>query len=148
MSRRRKSRDLVVQALYRAETAKEPLTDVLEKTLGEKSGVPEDIAEHGLALGKIVARNATAIDDAIRKHLQRWTLERLVATDRCVLRAAAGELMYMPGVPTRVVLDEAIELAKRYGSAESGKFVNGVLHALAREVRGGEAEEEAAPEEP
>jgi N utilization substance protein B len=143
VTRRRKSRDLVVQALYRAETAKEPLTDVLEETLGPRSGVPEDIAEHGRTLGKIVARNAAAIDEAIRRHLKRWTLERLLATDRCVLRAAAAELMYLPGVPPAVVLDEAIELAKRYGSAESGKFVNGVLHALACEVRGSEMDDRA-----
>ena len=60
---------------------------------------------------------------------------RLAATDRSVLRAAVAELMARPGTPVRVVLDEAIELARRYGSAESGGFVNGVLDQVARHLR-------------
>ena len=66
---------------------------------------------------------------------EHWSLARLSATDRSVLRAAIAELMARAGTPARVVIDEAIEIAKRYGSDESGGFVNGVLDRAARALR-------------
>jgi N utilization substance protein B len=75
------------------------------------------------------------VDALLQASAEHWPLERLSATDRSVLRASVAELMVRPGTPARVVLDEAIEIAKRFGSDESGRFVNGVLDRVARELR-------------
>jgi N utilization substance protein B len=75
------------------------------------------------------------IDGLISTHSHSWTIDRMAATDRNVMRIATFELIGRPDVPTAVVLDEAVGLAKRYGSDDSGSFVNGVLSAIARNVR-------------
>ena len=70
------------------------------------------------------------IDAIARKHLTNWTLERLNQTDRSILRLAIFEMKFDPNVPEKVALNEALELAKRFGSDESSKFLNGVLDAI------------------
>lgn len=70
------------------------------------------------------------IDAIARKHLTNWTLERLNQTDRSILRLAVFEMKFDPGIPEKVALNEALELAKRFGSDESSKFLNGVLDAI------------------
>ncbi len=80
----------------------------------------------------------TDVDARIRAHLSNWRLERLTAIDRGILRIGTFELTSMPDVPSRVAIHEAIRLAERYGTAESPRFVNGVLDAVARGVSAGE----------
>jgi N utilization substance protein B len=87
---------------------------------------------------RVLAREAVAVDAELREAAEHWPVERLAVTDRAVLRAAVAELLGRPGTPARVVLDEAIEIAKRYGSEASGAFVNGVLDKVARRLRPGE----------
>lgn len=82
-----------------------------------------------------VSSNRERIDQLITAHCHSWTLERMAATDRNVMRIATFELIGRSDVPTAVVLDEAVGLAKRYGTDDSGAFVNGVLSAIARSVR-------------
>lgn len=76
------------------------------------------------------------IDATLRRHLANWRLDRLAVIDRNILRIGACELMHQRDVPSAVVIHEAIQLAQKYGSAESGRFVNGVLDAVAKAVRG------------
>ena len=99
-----------------------------ESLSADQRGLVEDV------VGLLEAR-AAEVDAALAAACVHWPLERLAATDRSVLRAAVAELMARPGTPARVVLDEAIELARRYGTAESGGFVNGVLDQVARRLR-------------
>ena len=132
---RRRGRVACLRGLYRAEVVKDDLSDVRAE-LAENEAVPEDVREYAGRLMDLVAEHAAEIDRILRDALTRWDLDRLAITDRCVLRLGAAELLYEPDVPTRVVLDEAIEIAKRYGSGESGRFVNGVLDRIAREHRG------------
>ena len=75
------------------------------------------------------------LDASIAAHAKGWTLARMPAIDRNVLRIAGFELLCLPEVPVAVVLDEAVELAKRFSTDDSGRFVNGVLSALAVELR-------------
>lgn len=86
-----------------------------------------------------------AIDDLVTSQAENWRLERMPAVDRNILRLAVYELMAEPDVPPLVVLDEAIELAKRYGSDQSSSFVNGLLDGLLK--RGVFAREAAPPEQ-
>ena len=83
-----------------------------------------------------VAVDQEQIDTLIGTFARGWALERMPATDRALLRLAAWELLRRDDVPTAVVISEAVELAKRYSTDESGRFVNGVLSAIATDVRG------------
>lgn len=82
-----------------------------------------------------VERNQVQLDEAIAAHAKGWTLARMPTIDRTVLRIAAFELMTRHDVPVAVVLNEAIELAKRFSTDDSGRFVNGVLSALVPVLR-------------
>jgi N utilization substance protein B len=86
-----------------------------------------------------VTEHRQRLDELIAGHSHSWSLDRMLATDRNVLRIGVFELVQRPDVPTAVVLNEAVRLAKRFGSDDSGKFVNGVLSAIARNVRQGDA---------
>jgi len=83
-----------------------------------------------------VAAHRERIDGLISSHSHSWAIERMATTDRNVLRIATFELLGRPEVPTAVVLNEAVGLAKRYGTDDSGRFVNGLLSAIARATRG------------
>jgi N utilization substance protein B len=85
-----------------------------------------------LAIG--ASRNREELDDRLRRFTGQWPSERQSAPDRNILRLAAFELLHCPDTPPAVALNEAVELAKRYGTEESGRFVNGVLSALAAEA--------------
>jgi N utilization substance protein B len=87
---------------------------------------------------RVLEGRGADVDAALRAATEHWEVERLAATDRSVLRAALAELIGRPGIPARVILNEAIEIAKRYGSQDSGRFVNGVLDRAARTLRPGE----------
>ena len=86
-----------------------------------------------------------AIDDLVKSQAENWRLERMPAVDRNILRLAVYELLAEPDVPPLVVLDEAIELAKRYGSDQSSSFVNGLLDGLLK--RGVFGQTESSPEQ-
>ncbi|MGA1332358.1 MAG: transcription antitermination factor NusB [Ilumatobacteraceae bacterium] len=84
-----------------------------------------------------VSAHREQIDQLISTHSHSWTIDRMATTDRNVMRIATFELLGRPEIPTAVVLNEAVGLAKRYGTDDSGKFVNGMLSAIARTVRAG-----------
>jgi N utilization substance protein B len=85
-----------------------------------------------------VGDHVGAIDDVISRHLAGWTLGRLGSVERTILRIGAFELGWVPDVPTAVIVDEAVELAKRFASDEAGSLVNGVLGAVQGTLRVGE----------
>ena len=103
------------------------------EALGRRTVPPSDYAVE-LALG--VDADREGVDGALRRHLVGWRLERLAVVDRALARMAAWELLHRDDVPTGVVLSEAVELATQYCGAESPRFLNGVLRAVADEVRG------------
>ena len=94
---------------------------------------PELVREFADRLVTGVIRNQKMIDDLIRKHSQHWTLERITAVDRNILRIAICELTALENIPVKVTLNEAIEIAKRYGDEASGAFVNGILDNIIKE---------------
>jgi len=81
-----------------------------------------------------VAAHQAELDELIRQHSEHWRLERMATVDRNLLRVAAYELIHHPEIPAKVVINEAVELAKRYGTEMSGAFVNGVLDQLRQAV--------------
>jgi transcription antitermination protein NusB len=126
--RRSESRERALTLLYEAEAK----TQTGEATLEALPVAADDMATK---LVQGVDSHRVEIDALIRKYSRTWTLERMPVIDRSVLRIAIFELLASPDVPTAVVLDEAVELAKSYGTDDSGKFVNGMLSSIAAHLR-------------
>jgi transcription antitermination protein NusB len=132
--RRSEARERALTLLYEAETKGVAPRDVLAAQV-----MPPDADTSLLVLG--VADHLAEIDPVIAANATGWTLERMPAIDRLVLRIAAFELLGRPDVPVPVVLDEAVELAKRFSTDDSGRFVNGVLASVATVLRPPEPED-------
>ena len=130
MGRSRKARELVLQALYAFEISGEGMERVLEDVL-ERQKPPADIAEFTTALVSKTVEHVAEIDEIIAQKVQRWELSRIAVVDKNLLRLAICELLYFDDIPQKVSINEAIELAKIYSTAESGRFVNGILDSVA-----------------
>lgn len=125
---RREARERALSLLYEAETK-----DVAPAVLIDELPVPPDPFTASLVVG--VGDRREEIDRLISAHAIGWALDRMPAVDRAVLRMATYELLATAETPTAVVLSEAVELAGSYSTDESGRFVNGVLSAIAAQVR-------------
>ena len=131
-SQRRRARVSCLRALYRSEVVGDDLAG-LAKEISER--LPPPAKEYVERVLQYFTEHDQEIDKAIEEALNHWEFKRLAVIDRCVLRIGVVELLSESDVPTRVILDEAIEIAKHYGSSESGRFVNGVLDTIARDFR-------------
>ena len=133
-SARRRAREVVFRVAYQADVTSDGYAQVWKLLRGEER-LSDDQSQLIDDVVAALERGGAEIDQTLREAAEHWPLERLAATDRSVLRAAIAELTSRPGTPVRVVLDEAIDIARRYGSEESGRFVNGVLDRVARRMR-------------
>ena len=131
---RRRSREEAMKALFQMQVVEDPIEPIVE-AIRSHTELPEDVAGYAAHLLTLFHLNHDDVDAAITEALDRWELKRLAQVDRAVLRIAATELLYATDVPPRVVLDEAVEIASRFGSNQSGGFVNGVLDRLAKSHR-------------
>jgi len=122
------ARERALILLYEAESKSMAPTDVIEGQV-----LPPDDLTQTLVAG--VQHHGRQIDDLIASHAKGWTLQRMPTLDRNILRIGTFELLGRPDVPVAVVIDEAVELAKRFSTDDSGRFVNGVLAAIAPVVR-------------
>jgi N utilization substance protein B len=133
MPSRHQAREYALQMLYQSEVGGASMPDVVAH-FWQQEGIPEDVRRFAerLALGTIDA--LPEIDRLLRESIENWRLERLGTVDRSVLRLAVHEFLHEPDTPRIVIIDEAIELAKRFGGEESGQFVNGILDALRKRL--------------
>lgn len=122
------AREQAVMLLYEAEQRSISALDLL----GER-GVASEALARALLVGVEASRER--LDREITTHAKGWALDRMPALDRAILRLAIHELTDRPDVPVAVVIDEAVELAKRFSTDDSGRFVNGVLAAVAKTAR-------------
>lgn len=142
---RRLARDESFKALYRFGVVGEEAPSLVSE-LKAHLAQDTDAADYAAHLITLFSLNQDDVDAALTKALDRWTLDRVAQTDRAVLRLAATELFYSTDVPFKVVIDEAIELARRYGTDASGRFVNGVLDSVHRTHTAGAAPAPASAE--
>lgn len=112
-----------------------PLREVLSDFLRERR-IARDSQDYLRMLIQIIGDHVDEIDRAVQSALTNWRLERLAVIDRNILRLATAEMLYVEEVPPRVSIQEAIVLAEKYGTADSPRFVNGVLDALLRRLDG------------
>lgn len=129
MARRRDARRLAVSILYQADLAGRPPAEVLDEHRALGSRVP-GFAEQ-LVTG--VEENRQELDRLIGEHAEGWTVPRMAAVDRAVLRVACYEILFREDIPAAVAIDEAVATAKVFSTRDSGRFVNGVLGRIARE---------------
>jgi transcription antitermination protein NusB len=125
---RREARERALALLYEAEAKSVPPAQVIDEL-----AVPAEPYAAEVVVG--VGDHLDEIDAMIRAYAKGWTLERMPSIDRGVLRMAVFELLYRPDVPTGTVLDEAVALAKEFSTEDSGRFVNGLLSAVAAAER-------------
>ncbi len=132
---RRKARGLALQVLYAQDLAAGGGggADEAVATYGERFelDIEPEAREFAQVLTRAASRDPAAVDAAITAASRNWRLERMARVDRNILRLAVGELQHVPETPVKVVINEAVELAKRFGTAESPAFVNGVLDRVA-----------------
>jgi len=144
-SSRHRSREAALQVLYaidlgqRGDAVRRLEPDAVFESACEHFELPEGARAFAKELVAGVTLHGESLDLEIARHAQRWRIPRMAAVDRNVLRLATFELLHSDA-PVPVVIDEAVELARRFGGERSPGFVNGILDALARDVRGGPAD--------
>jgi N utilization substance protein B len=132
--KRTKARERAVQALYQIDVAATDLDEALERFWRSFEPVEREVREAAEEYVRGVALHRRAVDERIEAVSANWRLDRMAKVDRNVLRLAVFELEHRPDVPVKVVLNEAIELGKKYGSESSGAFINGLLDRIAQEL--------------
>jgi N utilization substance protein B len=129
MSARSKGRKRALDVLYAADARDVDPETLIDERAQEADYTP--LGEYAESVVRGVAAHAGRIDDLITQHAEGWTLARMPAVDRTILRIAVYELVYSPDVPAAVAVDEAVELAKTLSTDNSPRFVNGVLAPIA-----------------
>ena len=134
MSRRRKAREIALQTLYAAEFSDSVWEDAFSDTIARRKP-SEEAVEYARSLVTCVIERKSDLDERITERLENWEFKRVSVVDRNILRIALAELLCFPDTPTNVIINEAIEIAHRFSSLDAGRFVNGILDRLAKEVR-------------
>ncbi len=129
MPTRREIRERALSLCYEAETRNLQTEEILAE-------LPIEADPYTVELLRGVEGHRVEIDQLLGKLAEHWTLDRMPVIDLALLRLATYELGWLPDIPTAVVISEAVDLAKEYSTAESGKFVNGVLANVADSLRG------------
>lgn len=134
MGTRRKSRELALQMLFQADMGKQQPEEVRRTFWKERGTISGD--ERGFAedLFRVASDRNAEIDSLIERHAENWRMERMAAVDRNLLRASVAELLAYPSTPRAVVINEALEIARKFSSPESVQFINGVLDSVGREL--------------
>ncbi len=145
MGLRRQAREAALQALFMCDSLGTWDPDTAGFCLSH-FGVPEGVSEYALSLCSGVIENLSQVDSHISCASEHWSLARMARVDRSLLRLATYEIAWCEDVPVNVSIDEAIEIAKRYGADSSPLFVNGVLDRVATTLRD-KLEVEAIPSE-
>jgi N utilization substance protein B len=138
MGRRHRAREIALQILYQMDMTGEPVESALA-AYARGRRLPADVVAFAERLVRGAGARRAEIDVLIARSAEHWRLERMPVVDRNLLRLATFELLQGADAPPAVVIDEAIELAKRFGDADSPAFVNGVLDDVRRRIEAGEA---------
>src|SRR5271157_5365563 len=127
---RHKARELALQTLYACEMGSTAEWEEMLRRIAEAGSFTEKNRGYAADLVRKTLAELGKIDECITLNAANWELKRMAALDRNILRLAAAELFHFGDVPFKVVIDEAVELAKTYGAEDSGRFVNGVLDSI------------------
>jgi len=134
MGTRRKSRELALQMLFQADLGQQPADDVRRTFWKGRGEVEREVQGFAEDIFRVAQDRSDEIDALIKSHAENWRMDRMAAVDRNVLRAAVAEMLGYPATPRAVVINEAIEIARKFSSPESAQFINGVLDSIGKEL--------------
>ena len=134
MGNRRKARELALQVLYQLECSGQKLKEILSH-YWEENPVPDEVCQFSEKLLEGTLRNLKELDMLIESVSTNWKLSRMASVDRNLLRQAAFELVYLEDIPSSVTINEAVEIAKKFGTEESASFINGILDKIAKDKK-------------
>ena len=138
MGNRRRAREFTLQILFQLDlnNNEENLEERLRAFWRDYApDTEEEIKKFATRLVKETRKNLKNIDELIKRYVENWTMERIAKVDRNILRFALCEMLYLPDIPVKVAINEAVELSKKYSTAESYQFVNGILDRVKDEVK-------------
>lgn len=135
MGTRRKSRELALQMLFQLDMGKQDAEHVRKTFWAEHGTASAEVRGFADDLFRVAIDRGPEIDGLIEKHAQHWRMDRMAAVDRNLLRASVAELLGYPETPRAVVINEALEIARKFSSPESVHFVNGVLDSVGKELQ-------------
>jgi N utilization substance protein B len=131
---RRKSREIAMQMLFQGDLGKQKAEDVTRLFWDSRDDVDDETKGFADELHQLATDREDEIDAMIQKHAQNWRLERMPVVDRNLLRTATAEMLGFPKTPAAVIINETLEIARRYAAPESLQFLNGVLDAIGRDL--------------
>ncbi len=134
MGTRRKSRELALQMLFQSDMGRQSSDDVRRTFWAERNTVAADVRGFAEDLFRVAVDRLGEIDALIVRHAEHWRMERMAAVDRNILRQSVAELLAYPDTPRAVIINEALEIARKFSSPESVNFINGVLDSIGREL--------------
>jgi N utilization substance protein B len=132
--KRRRSREYALQLLFQLELAGNKLDESVLNEFWEDNDEDQEVKDFTHAIVRTTLANLEHIDETIRKAAEHWSIERMASIDRNILRAATCELLYRSDIPSSVVMNEALEIAKKYSTEDSAPFINGLLDKIANQV--------------
>ncbi len=130
MRKRTLAREYTLKILYQAEMTRRDIVAAAKQFWKEQDPPDEVVREFVQRLAEGIAANLAAIDAKISHYAANWQIKRMAVIDRNILRLGVYELLHTSDIPPKVTINEAVELAKKYGDLESGKFVNGILDKI------------------
>lgn len=134
MGTRRKSRELTMQMLYQGDLGKQTPDEVRKVFWSSTTDIDAETRGFAEDLYRVATTRKEEIDQLIEAHAQNWRIERMPAVDRNLIRGAVAEMLGFPNTPAAIIINESLEVARRYAAPESVHFLNGVLDAIARDL--------------
>jgi transcription antitermination protein NusB len=134
MGTRRKSREMAMQMLFQGDLGKQKPEEVTELFWDSREDVDDETRGFADDLHRLYTEREEEVDGLIQKHAQNWRLERMPVVDRNLLRTAVAEMLGYPKTPAAVIINETLEIGRRYAAPESIHFLNGVLDAIGRDL--------------
>jgi N utilization substance protein B len=135
MGTRRKAREFALQMLFQWDITHDEIEAIAATFWTDQAESPATV-DFARALAAGAVENVEKIDVLIQRHAEHWRLDRMAVVDRNILRVAVGEFLLDPGTPKTIVINEAIEIARRYSTQESPQFINGILDGIRKELDG------------
>ncbi len=134
MGTRRKSRELAMQMCFQQDLGKQSPAQVEKLFWDARDDVDAETRGFAEDLYRVVNTRMEAVEQLIQQHTQNWKIERMAVVDRNLLRVAVGEMLAYPKTPGPIIINESLEIARRYAAPESVNFLNGVLDAINRDL--------------
>ena len=133
MGKRRKSREIIIQVLYQMDMSDGDAEENFN-LFWQHFNPSDELKEFSRKIVQGVCKHREEIDALIEKHSEHWRLERMTIVDKNILRSAIFELMFCPDTPVKVILNESIELGKKFSSEKSAPFINGILDKVSHQI--------------